>query len=97
MLKDELEKILAGSDLTADEMGGALDKIASGKVSAVQIGAFLGALFIPTWRELLARHVPCPPEIRVSALAERADVTGAVAAAIRSANDGVVLSRGEAD
>jgi len=44
MLKNELEKILAGSDLTADEMGGALDKIASGKVPAVQIGAFLGAL-----------------------------------------------------
>ena len=44
MLKNELEKILAGTDLTADEMGGALDKIASGKVPAVQIGAFLGAL-----------------------------------------------------
>ena len=44
MLKAELEKILAGSDLTAEETGAALEKIASGNVSAVQIGAFLGAL-----------------------------------------------------
>ena len=44
MLKAELEKILAGSDLTAEETGVALEKIASGNVSAVQIGAFLGAL-----------------------------------------------------
>lgn len=44
MLKEELEKILAGNDLTAEETGAALEKIASGKVAPVQIGAFLGAL-----------------------------------------------------
>ncbi|MBQ9336085.1 MAG: anthranilate phosphoribosyltransferase [Lentisphaeria bacterium] len=44
MLKAELEKILAGSDLSAEETGAALEKIASGSVPAVQIGAFLGAL-----------------------------------------------------
>ncbi|MBO4492335.1 MAG: anthranilate phosphoribosyltransferase [Lentisphaeria bacterium] len=44
MLKEELEKILAGSDLTAEETGAALEKIASGSVPPVQIGAFLGAL-----------------------------------------------------
>ena len=44
MLKEELEKILSGADLTAEETGAALEKIASGKVSPVQIGAFLGAL-----------------------------------------------------
>lgn len=44
MLKEELEKILAGNDLTAEETGAALEKIASGKVPPVQIGAFLGAL-----------------------------------------------------
>lgn len=44
MLKEELEKILAGNDLTAEETGAALEKMASGKVPPVQIGAFLGAL-----------------------------------------------------
>ena len=44
MLKEELEKILAGNDLTAEETGAVLEKIASGKVPPVQIGAFLGAL-----------------------------------------------------
>ena len=44
MLKEELEKILAGSDLTAEETGAALEKIASETVPPVQIGAFLGAL-----------------------------------------------------
>ena len=44
MLKGELEKILAGADLSAEETGAALEKIASGNVPAVQIGAFLGAL-----------------------------------------------------
>ena len=44
MLKAELEKILSGTDLTAEETGNALEKIASGKVPPVQIGAFLGAL-----------------------------------------------------
>ena len=44
MLKDELEKILDSSDLTAEEMGSALEKIASGSVPPVQIGAFLAAL-----------------------------------------------------
>jgi len=44
MLKEELEKILSGSDLNAEEMGAALEKIASGKTSPVQIGAFLAAL-----------------------------------------------------
>ena len=36
MLKNELEKVLTGSDLTAEEMGAVLEKIASGKVPAVQ-------------------------------------------------------------
>ena len=44
MLKEELEKILAGSDLSAEETAAALEKIASGSVPPVQIGAFLGAL-----------------------------------------------------
>ena len=44
MLKNELEKILSASDLTAEEMGSALEKIASGNVPPVQIGAFLAAL-----------------------------------------------------
>lgn len=44
MLKGEIEKLLAGRDLTAEETGEILEKIASGKVSPVQIGAFLGAL-----------------------------------------------------
>ena len=44
MLKAELEKILSSSDLTAEEMGSALEKIASGNVPSVQVGAFLAAL-----------------------------------------------------
>jgi len=44
MLKPELEKILAGNDLTAEETAGALEKIASGQVPPVQIGALLAAL-----------------------------------------------------
>ena len=44
MLKTELEKILAGNDLTAEETAGALEKIASGQVPPVQIGALLAAL-----------------------------------------------------
>lgn len=44
MLKRELEKILSGADLTADETAGALEKIASGNVPPVQTGAFLAAL-----------------------------------------------------
>ena len=56
MLKEELEKILAGNDLTAEETGAALEKMASGKVPPVQIGAFLGALRAkanrkPNWPE----------------------------------------------
>ena len=44
MLKTELEKVLAGNDLTAEETAGALEKIASGQVPPVQIGALLAAL-----------------------------------------------------
>ena len=44
MLKAELEKILSGADLTAEEMAASLEKIASGNVPPVQIGAFLGTL-----------------------------------------------------
>lgn len=44
MLKNEIEKILSGSDLNAEEMGCALEKIASGNAAAVQIGAFLAVL-----------------------------------------------------
>ena len=43
MLKTELEKVLAGNDLTAEETAGALEKIASGQVPPVQIGALLAA------------------------------------------------------
>lgn len=44
MLKNELETLLAGESLTAEEMGAALEKTASGKVPPVQLGAFLAAL-----------------------------------------------------
>ena len=62
-----------------------------------RFGAFLGELFIPTWQKLLAQHVPYVPEIKISALASRADVMGAVAVAIRQANDEVILAREEAE
>ena len=44
MLKEELEKLLAGKDLTAEETAAAFEKIASKSVPQVQIGAFLAAL-----------------------------------------------------
>ena len=62
-----------------------------------RFGTFLGELFIPTWRKLLAQHVPYVPEIRIAGLASRADVTGAVAVAIRHANDDVTLAREETE
>lgn len=55
-----------------------------------RFGEFLGNAFIPAWSRMLEQHVPFPPEIRVSALSGRADAIGAVAVAIRHANDGAI-------
>ena len=44
MLKQEIEALLAGRDLSAEETASALEKIAQGNVPPVQIGAFLAAL-----------------------------------------------------
>ena len=44
MLRELIEKILAGHDLDAGETADALGKIAAGQVPPVQIGAFLAAL-----------------------------------------------------
>ena len=57
-----------------------------------RFGEFLGNAFIPVWRKMLEGHVPFVPEIKVSALAGRADVIGAVAVAIRHANDEIPRS-----
>jgi len=52
-------------------------------------GEALGECFIPRWEKLLGDHVPFPPKIAVSKLGSRANVMGAVAAAIRFANDDI--------
>ncbi|MBQ7208322.1 MAG: anthranilate phosphoribosyltransferase [Lentisphaeria bacterium] len=44
MLKQEIEALLAGRDLSAEETAQVLEKIAQGSVPPVQIGAFLAAL-----------------------------------------------------
>jgi len=43
-MKQALEKVLAGEDLTRDEAYGAMDKIMSGEASDVQIAGLLVAL-----------------------------------------------------
>lgn len=62
-----------------------------------RFGEFLGARFIPVWKKMLAQHVPYVPEIRVSALSGRADVTGAVAVAVRCANDRIIPARDDVE
>ena len=52
-----------------------------------RFGEYLGDMFIPLWKKMLAQHVPFVPEIRTTALGSRADVIGAVAVAIRYVND----------
>lgn len=52
----------------------------------------LSETFIPVWKDMLARHVPFVPEIVVSQLHSRANVLGAIAAAIRNVNDAIAGS-----
>lgn len=58
-------------------------------------GGFLGQLFIPYWKEQLARHLPYVPEVLCSDLTGRAGAMGAVAVAIRRVNDNEISLRGE--
>ena len=59
------------------------------------LGGFLGQLFIPYWKDLLARHLPYVPEIVCSDLTGRSSALGAVAVAIRNVNDQEINLQGE--
>jgi predicted NBD/HSP70 family sugar kinase len=47
------------------------------------MGILLGSEYQDRWKELLANHVPFPPKIVTSKLSNKANVLGAVAAALR--------------
>lgn len=51
------------------------------------LGNLLGETFIPYWTKLLEAHVPFVPKILTSGLQHRANILGAIAVAIRYAND----------
>ena len=95
ILRENGEKGAEQSELlrrVTDYIGMALINItATVNEELIVIGGGLGALLsdtcIPVWKSMLEAHVPFVPKIVTTALRERANVYGAVAAAIRYVND----------
>ncbi len=94
----DIERLLRGSRAGDDRALAALGDIAAAiglvlvNVSAVVnpqaiilsggMGKSMGEVFLPQWREHLARFLPFPPELHLSDLGERETMLGAVGTAV---------------